>query len=183
MGVGLVVNGGIVWEAVSALKGETTQDSSDVRVELAVDAHLPESYVPGERLRLETYARIAAVNSDDAEKELREELTDRFGPIPREVDLMIAVARLREKLRALGITEVITQGRFLRIGPVALPESKALRLQRLYPGTVIKPAVRQVLVPISKPSMSIEEVPTDEELLDWVDALLKVLTAPIIPAR
>ncbi len=182
-GVGFDLYVRMVSEAVSALKGETTQDSSDVRVELAVDAHLPESYVPGDRLRLETYARIAAVGSDEAEKELREELTDRFGPIPREVDLMIAVARLREKLRALGITEVITQGRFLRIGPVALPESKALRLQRLYPGTVIKPAVRQILVPISKPSMAVDDSPTDEDLLDWVSALLKVLTAPIIPAR
>ena len=86
-----------------------------MRVELAVDAHLPEEYVPGERLRLETYGRIAAVTNDVSEAELREELTDRFGPIPREVDLMIAVARLREKLRQAGITEALTQGRYLRL--------------------------------------------------------------------
>lgn len=182
-GVGFDLYVRMVSEAVAAFKGETIEDTADVRVELAVDAHLPETYVPGERLRLETYARIAAVNSDATEAELREELSDRFGPIPREVDLMIAVARLRERLRGLGITEVITQGRFLRIGPLSLPESKALRVQRLYPGTVIKPAVRQILVPISKPSMAAEESPTDEDLLEWVDALLKVLTAPIIPAR
>lgn len=178
-GVGFDLYVRMVSEAVSALKGDQVEDNTDVRVELAVDAHLPEGYVPGERLRLETYARIAAVTSEQSEAELREELTDRFGPIPREVDLMIAVARLRERLRNLGITEAITQGRFLRLGPIQLPESKALRLQRLYPGTVIKAAVRQVLIPISRPSMSEDSAPTDEALLEWVDHLLTVLTAPI----
>ncbi|WP_099331697.1 transcription-repair coupling factor [Actinomyces minihominis] len=182
-GVGFDLYVRMVSEAVAAFKGEAVEDNSDVRVELAVDAHLPEDYVPGERLRLETYGRIAAINSDATEKELREELTDRFGPIPREVDLMIAVARLREKLRQVGITEAITQGRYLRLGPVQLPESKALRLQRLYPGTTIKPAVRQVLVPISKPSMSSEETPTDETLIEWVEGLIRVLTAPIAKAQ
>ena len=178
-GVGFDLYIRMVSEAVAAFKGEKVEDTTDVRVELAVDAHLPEEYVPGERLRLETYGRIAAVTNDVSEAELREELTDRFGPIPREVDLMIAVARLREKLRQAGITEALTQGRYLRLGPVQLPESKALRLQRLYPGTTIKPAVRQILVPISRPSMASESSPADEELLEWVENLLKVLSAPI----
>lgn len=178
-GVGFDLYVRMVSEAVAALKGDQVEDTTDVRVELAVDAHLPEEYVPGERLRLETYGRIAAVTTDQSERDLREELTDRFGPIPREVDLMIAVARLRERLRGMGITEAMTQGRFLRLGPVQLPESKALRLQRLYPGTVIKAAVRQILVPISRPSMSAEAAPTDEDLLEWVNQLLTVLTAPI----
>ncbi len=182
-GVGFDLYVRMVSEAVAAFKGEAVADNSDVRVELAVDAHLPETYVPGERLRLETYGRIAAITDDDSEVELREELVDRFGPIPREVELMIAIARLREKLRALGVTEMITQGRFLRIGPVQLPESRALRLQRLYPGTVIKPAVRQILVPLSRPRMSEDEALKDEALLDWVDKLMSVLTAPIARAK
>lgn len=179
-GVGFDLYIRMVSEAVAAFKGTPITDTTDVRVELAVDAHLPEEYVPGERLRLETYARIAAVTDNASEVQLREELTDRFGPVPREVDLMIAIARLREKLRQLGITEVITQGRYLRIGPMQLPESKALRLQRLYPGTVIKPAVRQVLVPLTRSRMASDLSPTDEDLLAWVEALLKVLTAPIV---
>lgn len=182
-GVGFDLYVRMVSEAVSALKGDRVEDTADVRVELAVDAHLPEEYVPGERLRLETYGRIAATTTDESEAELREELTDRYGPVPREVDLMIAVARLRERLRSMGIGEAITQGRFLRLGPIQLPESKALRLQRLYPGTVIKAAVRQILVPISRPSMSADSAPTDEALLEWVNQLLTVLNSPIASAR
>lgn len=171
-GVGFDLYIRMVSEAVAAFRGDTVQDKMDVRVELAVDAHLPEEYVSGERLRLETYGRIAAVTSPQQEAELRSELADRFGPIPDDVDLLLQLARLREKLRARGIEELITQGNYVRIAPIQLKESQAMRLQRLYPGSVIKPAVRQILVPLSRSRRMDEEAPTDRALLKWVNELL-----------
>jgi transcription-repair coupling factor (superfamily II helicase) len=50
-------------------------------------------------------------------------------------------------VRAAGLADVTAQGRFVRFAPVTLPESAQLRLKRLYPGAVLKPAVRTVLVP------------------------------------
>jgi len=46
-----------------------------------------------------------------------------------------------------GLTDVTLQGNLVRFAPVDLPESGVLRLQRLYPRTLIKPAVRTMLVP------------------------------------
>ncbi len=171
-GVGFDLYVRMVSEAVAAFRGETSEDTADVRVEIAVDAHIPEDYISGERLRLETYGRIAATTSDGEEADLREELTDRYGPIPAQVDLLLEVARLRRKLRARGIREVITQGNYLRIAPIQLKESQAMRLQRLYPGSVIKPAVRQVLVPLSRPGRLAQPVPSDRDLLQWIQRLL-----------
>lgn len=171
-GVGFDLYIRMVSEAVAAFRGDKVQDKVDVRVELAVDAHLPEDYVSGERLRLETYGRIAAVTSPEQEAELRGELADRFGPIPEEVDLLLELARLREKLRSRGIEELITQGNYVRIGPVQLKESQAMRLQRLFPGAVVKPTVRQVLVPLSRSRRMGEQAPTDRALLKWVNDLL-----------
>ncbi len=171
-GVGFDLYVRMVSEAVAAFKGEGTKDTGDVRVEIAVDAHIPENYISGERLRLETYGRIAAIANDQEEHELAEELIDRYGPVPNEVDLLLEVARLRRKLRGRGIRELITQGNYLRIAPIQLKESQAMRLQRLYPGSVIKPAVRQVLVPLSRPGRLAEPVPEGRDLLQWIDRLL-----------
>ncbi|MFZ1382988.1 MAG: transcription-repair coupling factor [Scrofimicrobium sp.] len=171
-GVGFDLYIRMVSEAVAAFRGDKVQDKVDVRVELAVDAHLPEDYVSGERLRLETYGRIAAVTSPEQEAELRSELSDRFGPIPDEVDLLLELARLRERLRESGIEELITQGNYVRIAPIQLKESQAMRLQRLFPGAVVKPAVRQVLVPLSRSRRMGEQAPTDRALLKWVNDLL-----------
>ena len=177
-GVGFDLYIRMVSEAVAAFKGEKVEDTADVRVEIAVDAHLPEDYVPGERLRIEIYGRIAEVTDAESERQLRAELVDRYGPIPREVELLLQIARLREKLRRKGIRELLTQGNYLRIGPVQLRESQAMRLQRLYPGAVIKPAVRQILVPLSRPGRMGTAAPTDEELLSWIDRLLDGALAP-----
>ncbi len=178
-GVGFDLYVRMVSEAVAAFRGEDISDTADVRVELAVDAHLPEEYVPGERLRIETYGRISEVSNEQSEQELRAELIDRYGPVPRKVSLMLQIARLREKLRRRGVRELVTQGNYLRIAPIQLKESQAMRLQRLYPGSVIKPAVRQVLIPLSRPGRLAQTPPADEELLAWVDRLLDGALAPV----
>ena len=69
----------MIGEAVRELRGEGPAQRDEVRIELPVDAHIPHDYVTGERLRLEAYTRIAAIESDDDIVAVREELTDRYG--------------------------------------------------------------------------------------------------------
>ena len=177
-GVGFDLYVRMVADAVAGFRSQKAPEKKDVRLDLAVDAHIPDSYVVGERLRLEVYGKIAAVASPEAERDLREELQDRYGPIPREVDLLFAIARLREMLRARGIDEIITQGQYLRVHPVELRDSAAMRLKRLHPGSVIKAAVRQVLVPLPR-TARIGGVPlSDEALVEWVEQLVTKILLP-----
>jgi len=109
---------------------------------------------------------------------VREELVDRYGPIPPQVDLLFAVARLREVVRRAGITEIVTQGKYLRVSPVELRDSQVMRLKRLHPGTVIKAAVRQVLVPLPLTSRVGGSPLTDGPLLEWVETLVTKILVP-----
>ena len=104
-GVGFDLYVRMVSDAVAVYRGDAPTEKADVRMDLQVDAHIPEGYVRGERLRLEVYAKIAATTTPEQEKDVREELVDRYGPIPPQVDLLFAVARLREIVRRAGITE------------------------------------------------------------------------------
>jgi transcription-repair coupling factor (superfamily II helicase) len=115
-----------------------------------VNAHIPHSYVPGERLRLEAYTRIAAIDSLDDIVAVSEELADRYGPLPEPVLGLLAVARLRAQARKAGLTDIAQQGSHIRFGPVDLPDSRQVRAQRLYPKTILKPAVRTMLVPVPR---------------------------------
>ena len=63
-GVGFDLYVRMIGEAVSELKGDGPAEKPEVRVELPVNAHIPHDYVPGERLRLEAYTRIAAIDSE-----------------------------------------------------------------------------------------------------------------------
>lgn len=146
-GVGFDLYIRMVGEAVANFRGDVEEEVPDVTIELPVDAHIPHDYIAHERLRLEAYRKIAAALSGATLGEVRAELIDRYGPVPAAVDNLFEVAEFRLHVRAAGLSDVTAQGRFVRFAPVELPESAQLRLKRLYPGAVLKPAVRTVLVP------------------------------------
>jgi transcription-repair coupling factor (superfamily II helicase) len=137
----------LVGEAVADFKGEAAAELPEVKVELPVDAHLPHDYVPGERLRLEAYRKLADVATPADVDGVAAELADRYGAPPAPVLSLLEVARLRVRARQVGIREIGQQGNFLRFFPVDLPDSGQVRLTRLFPGSILKAPARTVLVP------------------------------------
>src|SRR5579875_1056938 len=132
-GVGFDLYVRLVGEAVADFRGEVgAEETAEVKVDLPIDANLPVEYLPGERLRLEAYRALASATTDEAVDAVRAELIDRYGPIPPQVENLLAVARFKVLCRTYGITEVSLQGTTVRFGPIELPESAQLRLQRLY---------------------------------------------------
>ena len=165
----------MVGEAVQEYKSgiiETEEKISECKVELPINAHLSSEYVPGERLRLDLYRRLADVKSPTDVSSIEAELLDRFGELPEEAHALLGVAALRAQAKAVKLTEVVVQGKYLRLAPLVLPESRQLRLTRLYPGSLYKGATSTVLVALPKaaswnPSQNAPEI-VDTSLLAWV---------------
>lgn len=146
-GVGFDMYLRMVGEAVAHYRGDAEEPEPTMRVEIPVDAHLPEDYIASERLRLEMYKQIAEIRGDADIEAVRAELADRYGELPAPVEALLGVAALRNLAREHGIQEIVPQGRVVRFSPMTLPESKQVRLQRLYPGSTVKSALDQILVP------------------------------------
>ncbi len=157
----------LVGEAVAEFKGDTSAEEPEVKIELPIDAHLPHDYVPSERLRLEMYKRLAEVRTDEDVTAIREELLDRYGEPPTPVASLLEVARLRARARRAGLTDITLQGKYVRFAPVELPDSGKVRLDRLYPRSILKPGVRTMLVPRPMPTTVGGPPIRDEELLAW----------------
>ncbi|MBW8171966.1 transcription-repair coupling factor [Ornithinimicrobium sp. Arc0846-15] len=175
-GVGFDLYVRLVGEAVAAYKGEDEQGPVEVKIELPVDAHLPHEYVPGERLRLEAYRKLAQVRDLDELDAIREELTDRYGAPPPPVETLLEVAKLRTYARAAGISDIASQGQSIRFAPVDdLRESQVLRLNRLYPGTLIKATTRTVLVPGPKTARVGGKPLRDGAVLEWAGQLIRAV--------
>jgi transcription-repair coupling factor (superfamily II helicase) len=183
-GVGFDLYVRMIGEAVSELRDAGPAERPEVRVELPVNAHIPHEYVPGERLRLEAYTKIAAIDSDEDIAAVNSELADRYGPPPGQVLGLLAVARLRFQARRVGLTDITQQGSHIRFAPVELPDSRQVRVQRLYPKTVLKPAVRTMLVPVPRsapgarpgaPAPPGAPLLRDQELLAWCAQLVEAV--------
>ncbi|GIG53650.1 transcription-repair coupling factor [Demequina activiva] len=172
-GVGFDLYIRMVGEAVAGFRGEGEEERPAITIDLPVDAHIPTEYIEHERLRLEAYRKIADALDGDALDAIEEELQDRYGNLPQPVEHLMAVARLRLEVRAAGITDVVAQGRLVRFSPLELADSAAMRMTRLYPGTVIKPAVRQVLVPAPMTARIGGSPVEGPAVLDWVREIIK----------
>jgi transcription-repair coupling factor (superfamily II helicase) len=162
----------LVGEAVAEYRGDSTEPEPEMRIELSVAAHLPTDYIESERLRLEMYKRIAETRSEADIAAVLAELTDRYGTPPEEVVNLLEVAKFRLVARAAGITEVVAAGNFIRFGPADLLDSKALRLKRLHPGSVIKGTAKIVLVPRPTTSRIGGQPVRDRELLQWCESVV-----------
>lgn len=175
-GVGFDLYLRMIGEAVAAFRGDETEGPAELRLELPVQARIPESYIDSERLRLEAYQKLSAAASvtakDDAIDLVIEELTDRYGDLPSEAEGLLAVARLRRRAAQAGLADVVAMGPNLRIAPANLPDSMRVRLQRLYPKAKLLQGGEAVVVPL--PTAGGERV-SDADLIAWVGQLLDQL--------
>jgi transcription-repair coupling factor (superfamily II helicase) len=173
----------LVGEAVAEYRGEGgAAEEPEVKIELPVDAHLPHEYVPSERLRLEMYKRLAEVRTVDQVDEVRAELVDRYGPIPDAVENLLAVARLRVRARDAGLTDVNVQGNYVRFLPVDVGDSLRVRLDRLYPKSIVKSQLHSVLVPRPTQSRAGGQPLRDVAVLDWAGHVIDDLVVRKAPA-
>ena len=168
-GVGFDLYLRMIGEAVSTFRGDVAVGQTELRLELPVDAHIPEDYVESERLRLEAYQKLSTASAPaattDSIDRVMEELTDRYGEPPEQVTNLIAVSRLRRMAQKSGLSEVVVMGDKLRVAPANLADSIQVRLQRMYPGARYHAAAAAVLVPLP-PEL------TDTQLIAWTTDLL-----------
>ncbi len=102
-------------ESVDALRGSEQQAEVPPEVVLDLPAHLPDSYLPDDAIKLEIYRRLARAGSSDEITELRDELRERFGPPPAEVRALLDLARIRALGARLGLEHVLVRGEEARI--------------------------------------------------------------------
>ena len=140
---------------------------------------MPVSYIESERLRLDLYRRLADAADDDGLNEISIEMIDRFGQLPQPAVELLAVASLRLFAKSLGLTDIAFSGKNLRLTPVVLSESAAIKLNRLYPGSIYKNASQILLVARgSSPNWIESDAIGDTSTLAWVESVLRNLIKP-----
>lgn len=155
-------------QAIAAEKGEPiVTDKSDCLIDITVDAYLPESYISDTAGRIEAYKRIAAIDSREDADDVRDELTDRYGKLPKSAEGLIDISLVRVVAARVGVYE-ITQ----KADTVILYSDK-LDLATVKP--LLKDMGRRLLVNASgKPYLSVRVLP-GERPLAVLDEVLELM--------
>lgn len=94
-------------EAVKELKGEKPAEETALpSVDLAVEAYIPEAYIPHEHTRISVYRKMAVQTTRDDISRLEDELRDRFGAPPEPVGNALAILRLKVECQRVGVASV-----------------------------------------------------------------------------
>lgn len=102
-------------EAVKRLKGEGERADFQTTVDLDVDAYIPPSYIVNEVQKLDIYKRIAAIESEEQAEDMRDELRDRFGKVPKSAQNLMRISLIRTSAHRLYATELKGEAGRLRI--------------------------------------------------------------------
>jgi transcription-repair coupling factor (superfamily II helicase) len=171
-GVGFDLYIRMVSQAVAHVKEPDKQEERSVTIDLPIEASIPVYYIDSDKLRLEAYQKLAAAHSEQDLDDLSEELADRYGKLPEELGVLFDIARLREQAMALGITEIIAQGRNVRVARIDPPESVMMRLQRIYSGCQYRPVTHTLLIPAPFAGSLGSSAMDSQTVVEWVNQLL-----------
>jgi transcription-repair coupling factor (superfamily II helicase) len=117
-----------------------------VRLDVNVDAYVPSDYVPYEQAKIEIHRRVASAAEVAEVEQLREELEDRFGPVPEQLANLLALQRARIKFGQAGATAVSFRGERLAVTPIELDSVRAKRLHKDLPEALYESGRSQVSV-------------------------------------
>ncbi len=121
-----------------------------VRLDVNVDAYVPADYVPYEQAKIEVHRRIASAVEVAEVERLREDLEDRFGPIPQPLENLLALQRARIKFGQAGARTVSFRGDRLAVVPIELDSARARRLREELPEALYESGRSQVSMRVPK---------------------------------
>ena len=158
-------------EAVRQLKEADSSDNtatppvrefSTVRVDIGIDARIPDSYIEDLAQRLSIYQRLARIRVESEIDDLDEEIRDRFGPMPTHVKLLMKMARMRSMAVQAGVELV------------AAKETRATLTLKEPTGGARAPLQKQLGTGVDVGHMQIR-VEIDRDDPEWIDELMAVL--------
>jgi transcription-repair coupling factor (superfamily II helicase) len=136
-------------EAVSELAGTSADEVPEpVRMDVPVDAYVPGDYVPYEAAKIEIHRRISGAREIADLIMLREELEDRFGPVPDQLENLIKLQDARIKLGRAGAQTVGFSAGRMRVAPIDLGAAGRRALKAELPDAVYESGRSTIAVPV-----------------------------------
>jgi transcription-repair coupling factor (superfamily II helicase) len=118
-------------KTIREMKGEDIRESVEPEIHLDLEVHLPSTYIADSSQRLTTYRRLAAAADEMTLAEMREELVDRFGPLPAEASRLFSLLSLKLLLRRLWIRRLEAVNGSYILSFAENPDIDGARLARL----------------------------------------------------
>ncbi|GFP27432.1 transcription-repair coupling factor (superfamily II helicase) [Candidatus Hakubella thermalkaliphila] len=162
----------LVREAVDEIRGIKKEREIKVTIDLPVDAFLPQEYIEEEVLRIEAYRMIERTRTLEEVESALTELQDRFGTPPEPARNLLEIAKIRVRMKDVGIAELSVKQRRIHLAKVFPQRFDLAKIKRVYPRSIFKANLLELVVPLSR----------EKEVLAEVFALLDaIMNSELLP--
>ncbi|MCI9177559.1 MAG: transcription-repair coupling factor [Clostridia bacterium] len=94
-------------EVMKEMQGIEVQEEKDVQIDLSISSYIPESFINEPSQKIEIYQNIALCRTEEDIQNVIDEVIDRYGKMPKELENLLEVSRIKEQARKVGIVKVI----------------------------------------------------------------------------
>ncbi len=96
-------------EAVSELKGEVVEQAREVKLDIGINAYIPQDYIVGDENRILYYTKISKINNKEDLDKLSKEISDNFGSLPAAAEQLLQVAYIKSLCQKVMVKTVSIQ--------------------------------------------------------------------------
>ncbi len=96
-------------EVVKEMKGIEIKPEIDIQIDLNVTSYIPEEYIQDPNQKIEVYQNIALCNNEEDIQNVIDEIIDRFGNMPEELENLIDIARIKYLAKEQNISKIISK--------------------------------------------------------------------------
>ncbi|MEW5707246.1 MAG: transcription-repair coupling factor [Actinomycetota bacterium] len=161
-------------DAIDELEGKQVTELAEVKVDLPINAYIPDAYIAEEGLRIEIYRRIIMSCKSTEIDQIALELRDRFGPLPEPVKNLLDIGKLRLLARKLGVSEISYRNNRIKVSPLLLTKQQEIDIASKHNNLIFN-RKRQYLL-ITKPKID----KTITFLLALFDVIIGELTTGVM---
>lgn len=94
-------------EVVKEMKGIEVKEEQEVQIDLSVSSYIPDEYIPDASQKIEIYQEIALCRTEQDIANIIDEMIDRYGTMPKEVENLIQIARIKELCKQTGVIKLM----------------------------------------------------------------------------
>ena len=96
-------------EVVKEMQGVKVEPDLDIQIDLNVTSYIPDEYIPDSSQKIEIYQDIALCKNEKDIQDITDEIIDRFGNMPSEIENLLDIARIKYMAKSLYITKIASK--------------------------------------------------------------------------
>lgn len=94
-------------EVMKEMQGIETTEEQDIQIDLSISSYIPEEYIENSAQKIEIYQNIALCRTEEELQNITDEIIDRFGKMPKEVENLLEIARIKNLARRENILKIM----------------------------------------------------------------------------